>query len=128
MQACRHAGMHRHAAMPVHAGMCMCPTHMHTLPPPLLPPSTLVAAHPPPVYAPPGAYLQPRVQPRRISTVSRLCTVSTYGTSPIWRQVTEGKERGSERAFKWVGRWVGGWMDGSHGSAHVQHQPNLQAG
>lgn len=26
---------------------------------------------------------QPRVQPRRISTVRRLCTVSTYGTSPI---------------------------------------------
>ena len=39
----------------------------------------------PPLPAPP-AHLQPRVQPRRISTVMRSCTVSTNGTRPsCWK-------------------------------------------
>ncbi len=46
-------------------------------------PSAGPAHDPSPPVLPP--HLHPRVQPRRISTVMRSCTVSTYGTSPICR-------------------------------------------
>ena len=85
-------------------------------------PHTLQHTHPHAATSHNNAHLQPRVQPRRISTVMRSCTVSTYGTSPICNTITR-KLRRLRARMNQPTRGRGGPGGPSTGAVRVVHTP-----